>query len=124
MPLYTITTQSGVLSDAAKATLADKVATFHAEYSGVPKDWVQVVFQDYAWGSGFSAGKPAAVATLILQIRTGRSTEYKRGMVQRLWELLQHATGAPDNQIVIGVNEVPASQAMEMGKIMPEVGGS
>jgi hypothetical protein len=45
-------------------------------------------------------------------------------MVQRLWELLQHATGAPDNQLVIGVNEMPASQAMEMGKILPEVGGS
>jgi hypothetical protein len=44
-------------------------------------------------------------------------------LVQRLWELLQHATGAPDNQSVIGVNEVPPSQAMERGKIMPEVGG-
>ena len=122
MPLYTVTTQSGVLSGEAKATLANELATFHADYSGVPKDWVQVVFQDYAPGSGFTAGKPSAVAALILQIRTGRSVEYKRGLVQRLWELLQHATRAPDNQIVIGVNEVPPSQAMEMGKIMPELG--
>jgi phenylpyruvate tautomerase PptA (4-oxalocrotonate tautomerase family) len=123
MPLYTVTTQAGVLGGDAKARLADELATFHADYSSVPKTWVQVVFQDYAPGSGFSAGKPAAVATLMAQIRTGRSAEYKRGLVQRLWELLQHATGAPDNQIVIGVNEVPASQAMEMGKILPEVGG-
>ena len=123
MPLYTVTTQAGVLSGAAKARLADELATFHADYSGVPKTWVQVVFQDYAPGSGFTAGKPSTVAALILQIRTGRSVEYKRGLVQRLWELLQHATGAADNQIVIGVNEVPPSQAMEMGKIMPEVGG-
>ena len=123
MPLYTVTTQAGVLSGEAKAKLADELATFHSDYSGVPKTWVQVVFQDYAPGSGFTAGKPSAVAALILQIRTGRSVEYKRGLVQRLWELLQHATGAPDNQIVIGVNEVPPSQAMEMGKIMPEVGG-
>ena len=123
MPLYTVTTQAAVLSGEAKARLADELATFHADYSGVPKTWVQVVFQDYAPGSGFSAGKPAAVAALILQIRTGRTAEYKRGLVQRLWELLQHATGAPDNQIVIGVNEVPPSQAMENGKIMPEVGG-
>jgi phenylpyruvate tautomerase PptA (4-oxalocrotonate tautomerase family) len=122
MPLYTVTTQAGVLSGAAKARLADELATFHADYSGVPKTWVQVVFQDYEPGSGFTAGKPTAVAALILQIRTGRSPEYKRGLVQRLWELVQHATGAPDNQIVIGVNEVPPSQAMEMGKIMPEVG--
>jgi phenylpyruvate tautomerase PptA (4-oxalocrotonate tautomerase family) len=123
MPLYTVTTQTGVLSGEVKARLADELATFHADYSGVPKAWVQVVFQDYAPGSGFTAGKPSAVAALILQIRTGRTAEYKRGLVQRLWELLQHATGAADNQIVIGVNEVPPSQAMEMGKIMPEVGG-
>ena len=122
MPLYTVTTQTGVLSGEAKAKLADELATFHADYSGVPKGWVQVVFQDYAPGSGFTAGKPSAVAALILQIRTGRTVEYKRGLVQRLWELLQRATGAADNQMVIGVNEVPPSQAMEMGKIMPEVG--
>ena len=39
----------------------------------------------------------------------------------RLWELLQSATGAADDQIVIGIHEVPPSQAMEMGKIMPEL---
>ena len=38
--------------------------------------------------------------------------------------LLQGATRAPDDQIVIGIHEVPPSQAMEMGKIMPEVESS
>jgi phenylpyruvate tautomerase PptA (4-oxalocrotonate tautomerase family) len=122
MPLYTVTTQTGVLSDDAKAKLADGLASFHETYAGVPKAWVQVVYYDYAPGSAFTAGKPSAVATLIVQIRTGRTTEFKRGMVQRLWDLLQHATGATDNQIVVGINELPPSQAMEMGKIMPEVG--
>ena len=42
---------------------------------------------------------------------------------KRLWELLQEATGAPDDQIVIGIQEVPPSQAMEMGQIMPDVAG-
>ena len=54
-------------------------------------------------------------------IRTGRSPDYKRGLLTRIWKLPQDATGAPDDQIVIGVQEVPASQAMEMGKIMPDV---
>jgi hypothetical protein len=35
--------------------------------------------------------------------------------------LLQDATSAPDDQIVIGIREVPSSQAMEMGQIMPDV---
>jgi phenylpyruvate tautomerase PptA (4-oxalocrotonate tautomerase family) len=121
MPLYTVMTQARVLSDEGKAMLAEEVTAFHSDYSGVPRDWVHVIFQDYAPGSAFSAGKAAAAAALTLVIRTGRTAEYKRGLIKRLWELLQSATGAPDDQIVIGIQEVPASQAMEMAQIMPEV---
>ena len=84
---------------------------------------MHVVFQEYPVGNGFTAGKPAATAALTLLIRTGRSPDYKRGLLTRLWELFQSATGAPDDQIVIGIQEVPPSQAMEMGQIMPEVAG-
>jgi phenylpyruvate tautomerase PptA (4-oxalocrotonate tautomerase family) len=55
-------------------------------------------------------------------IRAGRSPEYKRDLLKRLWELVQNATGAPDDQIVLGIQEVPSSQAMEMGQIMRDVG--
>jgi phenylpyruvate tautomerase PptA (4-oxalocrotonate tautomerase family) len=121
MPLYTVTTQAGVLSSEAKAKLAGEMTTLHSEYSGVPKNWVHIVFQDYASGNGFTPGEPAATAALTLLIRTGRSPEYKRGLLKRLWKLLQAATGAPDEQIVLGIQEVPPSQAMEMGQIMPDV---
>jgi phenylpyruvate tautomerase PptA (4-oxalocrotonate tautomerase family) len=123
MPLYTITTQAGILGSNAKAKLAGELTTFHAEYAGVPRNWVHIVFQDYAPGSGFSAGKASATAALTLLVRTGRSPEYKRGLLTRLWELLQAATGAPDEDIVIGIQELPPSQAMEMAKIMPDVAG-
>jgi phenylpyruvate tautomerase PptA (4-oxalocrotonate tautomerase family) len=121
MPLYTVMTQSGILSGEARSKFAEELTAFHSDYSGVPKNWVHIVFQDFAPGYGFSAGKAAAAAALTLVIRNGRSAEYKRGLIQRLWELLQRATRAPDDQIVIGIQEVPASQAMEMGKLMPEV---
>src|ERR1700742_1483299 len=121
MPLYALTTQVGVLSSEAKVSFAAKLTTLHSEYAGVPKNWVHVVFQDYAPGSGFTAGEPAATAALTLLMRTGRSPEYKRELIQRLWNLFQAATGAPDDQIVIGIQEVPASQAMEMGQVMPDV---
>ena len=121
MPLYTLTTQTGALSNAAKADLAGKLTTLHCEFSGVPRNWIHVVFQDYQVGSGFTAGEPAATAALTLLIRTGRSPDYKRRLLKGLWDLLQQATGAPDDQIVIGIQEVPPSQAMEMGQIMPDV---
>jgi phenylpyruvate tautomerase PptA (4-oxalocrotonate tautomerase family) len=121
VPLYTVITQTGVLDSETKAKLARELTTLHADYSGVPRNWVHIVFQDYAPGSGFTAGEAAACAALTLLIRTGRSPEYKRELLKRIWQLLQEATSAPDDQIVIGINEVPASQAMEMGQVMPEV---
>ena len=121
MPLYTVTTQAGVLGGEAKAKLAGELTTLHSEYSGVPRNWVHVVFHDYAPGSGFTAGAPSPAAALTVLIRTGRSPDYKRGLLKRLWELLQAATGAPDDEIVLGIQEVPPSQAMEMGQIMPDV---
>ena len=45
MPLYTVTTQAGVLSGKAKAKLAAELTAFHSEYAGVPKNWVHIVFQ-------------------------------------------------------------------------------
>jgi phenylpyruvate tautomerase PptA (4-oxalocrotonate tautomerase family) len=124
MPLYTVSTQSDVLTSAAKAALAEELTAFHCSYSGVPRTWVHVIFQEYAPGNGYTAGRVAAAVALSLLIRTGRSAEYKRGLIKRLWELLQGATRAPNDQIVIGIHEVPPSQAMEMGQIMPEVESS
>jgi phenylpyruvate tautomerase PptA (4-oxalocrotonate tautomerase family) len=124
MPLYTITTQAGVLDRPAKIELADKLTAFHTEYAGVPKKWVHIVFHEYPAGSGFTAGEPSATAALTLLIRTGRSADYKRDMLKRLWSLMQAATGAPDDEIVLGIQEVPPSQAMEMAQIMPDVASS
>jgi phenylpyruvate tautomerase PptA (4-oxalocrotonate tautomerase family) len=121
MPLYTVTTQAASLDDDAKARLAAKLTALHCEMSGVPKNWVHIVFHDYPAGSGFTAGELAAAVGLTLLIRTGRSPEYKRELLRRTWELLQGAIGAPDDQIVIGIQEVPANQAMEMAQIMPDV---
>ncbi|WP_423372920.1 tautomerase family protein [Dyella acidisoli] len=121
MPLYTLVTQKGTLDQTAKASLAKQLTTFHSEYAGVPQNWVHVVFQDFQPGDGFTAGEPAATAALTLLIRSGRSAEYKKGMLIQLWNMFQTATGAPDDQIVIGIQEVSPSQAMEMGQIMPDV---
>jgi phenylpyruvate tautomerase PptA (4-oxalocrotonate tautomerase family) len=121
MPLYTVITQAGALGGEAKATLAGELTALHSEYAGVPKNWVHIVFQEYPAGNGFTAWEVAATASLTLLIRIGRSPEYKRGLLKRLWELFQDSTGAPDDQIVLGIQEVPPSQAMEMGQIMPDV---
>ena len=121
MPLYTLVTQKGTLDGQAKHRLVKELTLFHSEYAGVPPSWVHIVFQDFQPGDGFSAGEPAPTAALTLLIRSGRTADYKKAMLRRLWQVFQAATGAPDDQIVIGIQEVTPSQAMEMGQIMPDV---
>jgi len=74
VPLYTVTTESGTLNTAAKAELADQLTTLHCEFSGVPRHWVHVVFQDYAVGSGFTAGGSAATVALGVQAGATEAT--------------------------------------------------
>jgi phenylpyruvate tautomerase PptA (4-oxalocrotonate tautomerase family) len=45
MPLYTVITLAGALSDKAKAKLPGELTTLQSEYAGVPKNRVHVVFQ-------------------------------------------------------------------------------
>jgi len=121
MPLYTIAMEAGSLEAAGRQELAQSITDLHVEMSGVPAGWVHVVFQEYRRGYGFTAGRPDAAVSLILLIRTGRTPDYKRQLLTRLWQLVQGATGAADDQIVLAIQEGPASQAMEMATIMPDV---
>jgi hypothetical protein len=69
MPLYTVITQTGVLTGKAKGKLAPDFTAVHSEYSGVPKKGAHLVFHDYAQGNGSTAGELSATAALTLLIR-------------------------------------------------------
>ena len=122
MPLYKIATQEGSLSLAAKAALAKEITDFHCRISGVEPAFAKIIFDTFPVGDGFVGGEPAAAVTLTVLIRAGRPNDYKRKMLQQLWSILQRATGATDAQMLVAIEEAPASQAMEMGQIMPQLG--
>jgi phenylpyruvate tautomerase PptA (4-oxalocrotonate tautomerase family) len=121
MPLYKIATQEGSLSSEAKAALAKEITEFHCRMAGLDKAFVKLVFDTFSAGEGFVGGEAAAAVTLTVLIRAGRPTDYKRKMLQELWSMLQRATGATDAQMLVAIEEAPASNAMEMGLIMPEL---
>jgi len=121
MPLYSIATQDGALSAEAKAVLAAQITDFHCRLTGLDKAFVKIIFATFPPGDGFVGGKPGAAVILTVLIRGGRSSDYKRNMLLQLWSMLQSATGARDEQMLVAIQEAPASQAMEMGQVMPEL---
>ena len=121
MPLYSIATQDGTLSAEAKAALAAQITDFHCQLTGLDKAFVKIIFDTFPPGDGFVGGEAGTAVVLTVLIRGGRSTDYKRNMLQQLWSMLQSATGATNEQMLVAIQEAPASQAMEMGQIMPEL---
>jgi phenylpyruvate tautomerase PptA (4-oxalocrotonate tautomerase family) len=121
MPLYTAITQEGFVSRETKAKIAKEITRIHAAGMNVPSNFVRVVFLSYPKGSGYTAGDEAATAALNCVLRSGHTDADKADMLKQLWVMFQVLTGIPTDQLAISLQEVPATDAMEMGQIMQAV---
>jgi phenylpyruvate tautomerase PptA (4-oxalocrotonate tautomerase family) len=121
MPQYTIFAEDGSISDKTKAKIAEEITRIHAEVMKVPKSFVHIVFLSYASGCGYTAGEKAPAIALNCVLRVGHTAPEKNDMLKRLWSMFQQLTGVGTEQLAISLQEIPASNAMEMGQIMPAV---
>jgi phenylpyruvate tautomerase PptA (4-oxalocrotonate tautomerase family) len=122
MPFYRITTPEGLLSSEAKAALAAEITEFHSEMAGADKAYAKLVFDDFAPGDGFVGGEAAPVVVLTIKIRAGRPADFKRKLLLGIKEILQRATGAEDNNMLLALEEMPGSNVIQMGELLPDIG--
>jgi phenylpyruvate tautomerase PptA (4-oxalocrotonate tautomerase family) len=122
MPLYSAITQDGTVSVETKAKIAAEITRIHSTVMRVPKCFVRVIFLSYPAGSGFTGGEQAPTASLNCVLRSGHTLEEKTDMLQQLWVMFQDLTGIATEQLAISLQEIPSSNAMEMGQIMQAVG--
>jgi len=122
MPLYTTITEDGFVSDETKAKIAREITRIHAAVMKVPSNFVRVVFLSYPKGSGYTAGQVASTAALNCVLRSGHTDADKTEMLKQLWSMFQNLTGVTTDQLAISLQEIPSSNAMEMGQIMQAVG--
>jgi phenylpyruvate tautomerase PptA (4-oxalocrotonate tautomerase family) len=122
MPLYTAIAQDGSVTDETKAKIAEEITRIHTVIMKVPRNFVRVVFLCYPKGCGYTAGKEAPTAALNCVLRTGHSVEEKTELLKQLWTMFQNLTGFATDQIAMSLQEIPSSNAMEMGQIMQTVG--
>ena len=122
MPLYTAITEDGAVSAETETKIAEEITRIHTTVMKVPKNFVRVVFLSYPKGSGFTAGQQAPTAALNCVLRSGHTIEEKTEMLQQLWTMFQGLTGIATDQLALSLQEIPSSNAMEMGQIMQMVG--
>jgi phenylpyruvate tautomerase PptA (4-oxalocrotonate tautomerase family) len=121
MPLYTAITQQDSVSDETKARIAEEITRIHAAVMKVPRNFVRVIFLSYPKHSGYTAGKEAPTVALNGVLRTGHTVEEKTDLLKQLWSAFQGLTGIATDQLAISLQEIPSSNAMEMGQIMQAV---
>ena len=63
----------------------------------------------------------APTAALNCVLRSGHTPEEKSDMLQQLWAMFQELTGIATDQLALSLQEIPSSNAMEMGQIMQAV---
>jgi phenylpyruvate tautomerase PptA (4-oxalocrotonate tautomerase family) len=122
MPLYTVMTQEQALSGEIKRKMAGEITRIHSTVMKVPKNFVRVIFLSYPEGSGYAAGVEAPTAAVNCVLRSGHSAAEKKDILMQLWSTFQDLTGIATDRLAISLQEIPSSNAMEMGQIMPAVG--
>ena len=122
MPLYTVITEEGTVSIETRTKIAEEITRIHTAVMKVPKNFVRVVFLSYSKGSGFTGGERAATAALNCVLRSGHTVAEKADMLRQLWTMFQGHTGIAADQLALSLQEIPSSNAMEMGQIMQAVG--
>jgi phenylpyruvate tautomerase PptA (4-oxalocrotonate tautomerase family) len=122
MPFYTAIVEEGFVSDEKKAKIAKEITRIHTTVMKVPSNFVRVIFLSYPKGSGYAAGERASTAVLSCVLRSGHTDADKTDMLKQLWSMFQDLTGIPTAQLALSLQEIPSSNAMEMGQIMQAVG--
>jgi len=122
MPQYTAITQEGTVSADTQAKIAEEIARIHTSVMNVPRHFVRIVFLSYPKGSGYTGGSDSPLAALNCVLRTGHTTQEKANLLKQLCAMFQNLTGIATDQLALSLQEIPASNAMEMGQIMQAVG--
>jgi len=125
MPTYTVSTPAGLLAAEQKQAIATAVTRVHSEVTGAQAFFAQVMFVETASGDWFMGGAPMTERQIFIhgQIRGGRSAEMKHALITGLRDALARVTRLPTSRVWCYLVELPPSQMIEYGHVLPEPGG-
>ena len=125
MPTYYCTSIEGRLSAQQKSKIASEITRVHAEVTGAPTYFAQVIFDEVKSGNYFIGGAPLRHDQVFVygHIRGGRAAVDKTRMIKLMAKAVGVAAGVKDQSSVwVYVSEMPARQMIEFGHVLPEAG--
>ena len=124
MPTYTVTNSNFNLSSKQQKNLAEGITKVHNVVTGANTCFAQVIFNKTKKNNHFMGGKKIKEPSLFLlgQIRAGRSKEVKDKLIADLKDVLVSNSKLDETQIWVYIIDLPPSQMIEYGSVLPESG--
>jgi phenylpyruvate tautomerase PptA (4-oxalocrotonate tautomerase family) len=125
MPTYYCSSAHGRLSAEQKGRIAGEITRIHAEVTGAPSYFAQVIFTEVMPGDWFMGGVPVKHDHIFVygHIRAGRAAVDKTRMIKLMAEALAQAAGVDNRRAVwVYINELQPRQMIEFGHVLPEPG--
>ena len=124
MPTYTLINSNFNLSSKKQKVLAQGITKVHNVVTGANTYFAQVFFNQAKKNSHFMGGKKVKEPSLFLlgQIRAGRPKKIKDKLILDLKNTLVKNTKLNETQIWVYIIDLPPSQMIEYGAVLPESG--
>tara|TARA_B100001093_G_scaffold515866_1_gene593232 strand:- start:3735 stop:4175 length:441 start_codon:yes stop_codon:yes gene_type:complete len=124
MPTYTVTNSNFRLRTKQKEEVAKGITKIHNVVTGANKYFAQVIFNNTKKNDHFMGGKKIKEPQIFLhgQIRAGRSPKVKEKLILALRDILIKKTKLNVTQIWVYIIDLPPSQMIEYGSILPKSG--
>ena len=124
MPTYTVTNSNFNISSKQQKKLAEGITKVHNVVTGANTYFAQVIFNKTKKNNHFMGGKKVKERSLFLlgQIRAGRSKDVKDKLITDLKDVLVKNSKLDETQIWVYINDLPPSQMVEYGTVLPESG--
>ena len=120
MPTFTCYTAPEKLTVAQKAEIANWCTDVYHEEFGIARYLIQVIFEEFASGDQYIAGRPAPdVVWIQCYVRAGRDEELKGRLLRRVQQGVAKTANIPEESVWFYLTDIPAMNIMEWGHIMP-----
>ena len=124
MPTYTVTNSNFNLTSKNQKDLAQGITKVHNVVTGANTYFAQVIFNKTKKNNHFMGGKKVKEPSLFLlgQIRAGRPKKTKDRLISDLKNILVKKTKLDETQVWVYIVDLPPSQMIEYGAVLPESG--
>lgn len=118
MTTYTVTVKPQLLNDRQKDQIAQFITKTHAEVTGAPNYFVQIIF--YEDGCDRYVGGQRSDSQIW--IRAGRTIEQREILINKVIDGVSQIAAVAKNDVWVYLNNMEATDMAEFGQLLSEPG--